>query len=213
MNDSLWSRVEHCWLIYMADVVVVVVFRHEGCVQVVKRLLDFALQDWIWDITSSAFGIMLTQAKYPLKSSAFLWGVIALCVLADGEFLLRRYMFLVGPDHFARESWTFSKYCWRFSLIKFLVSCVNFCSSSQLAFLTMTNIRHFWVASNFHYPMQTIKTMWKAIFQNKLTIYKANLPSFVQKNYKKSLLCGLIAQTSAEMPPKNGGVRKANWQL
>jgi hypothetical protein len=30
------------------------------------------------------------------------------------------------------------------------------------------------------------------------------------KNYKKSLLCGLIAQTSAEMPPKNGGVRKAN---
>jgi hypothetical protein len=35
----------------------------------------------------------------------------------------------------------------------------------QLAFLTMT----------------TIKTMWKAIFQNKLTIYKANLPSFVQK--------------------------------
>jgi hypothetical protein len=53
--------------------------------------------------------------------------------------------------------------------------------------------------------------MWKAIFQNKLTIYKANLPSFVQKNYKKSLLCGLISQTSAEMPPKNGGVRKANW--
>jgi hypothetical protein len=30
------------------------------------------------------------------------------------------------------------------------------------------------------------------------------------KNYKKSLLCGLISQTSAEMPPKNGGVRKAN---
>jgi hypothetical protein len=30
------------------------------------------------------------------------------------------------------------------------------------------------------------------------------------KNYKKSLLCGLISQTSAEKPPKNGGVRKAN---
>jgi hypothetical protein len=58
--------------------------------------------------------------------------------------------------------------------------------------------------------MQTIKTMWKAIFQNKLTIYKANLSSFVKKIIKKSLLCGLISQTSAEMPPKNGGVRKAN---
>ena len=32
--------------------------------------------------------------------------------------------------------------------------------------------------------MQTIKTMRKAIFQNKLTIYKANLPSFVQKIIK-----------------------------
>jgi hypothetical protein len=34
--------------------------------------------------------------------------------------------------------------------------------------------------------MQTIiiKTMWKTIFQNKLTIYKANLPSFVQKIIK-----------------------------
>ena len=31
--------------------------------------------------------------------------------------------------------------------------------AGQLAFLTMTNIRHFWVASNFNYPMQTIKTM------------------------------------------------------
>jgi hypothetical protein len=41
---------------------------------------------------------------------------------------------------------------------------------SQLAFLTMTNIRHFWVASNSRQPMQTIKTI------NKLTIYKANLP-------------------------------------
>jgi hypothetical protein len=26
--------------------------------------------------------------------------------------------------------------------------------------------------------------MWKAIFQNKLTIYKANLPSFLQKIIK-----------------------------
>ena len=32
--------------------------------------------------------------------------------------------------------------------------------------------------------MQTIKRMWKAIFQNKLTIYRANLPSFVQKIIK-----------------------------
>jgi hypothetical protein len=47
----------------------------------------------------------------------------------------------------------------------------------------MTNIRHFWVASNSRY----------------LTIYKAILPSFVKKNYKKSLLCGLISQTSTEM--------------
>jgi hypothetical protein len=51
--------------------------------------------------------------------------------------------------------------------------------------------------------------MWKAIFQNKLTIYKANFTISRQKNYKKSLLCGLISQTSAGMPPKNGGVRKA----
>jgi hypothetical protein len=29
----------------------------------------------------------------------------------------------------------------------------------QLAFLTMTKIRHFWVASNSREPMQTIKTM------------------------------------------------------
>ena len=78
-----------------------------------------------------------------------------------------------------------------------------------LAFLTMTNIRHFWVASNFHYPMQTIKTMWKAIFQNKLTIYKANLPSFAQKIIKSR--CYSDTHTSAEMLPKNGGVRKANW--
>ena len=29
------------------------------------------------------------------------------------------------------------------------------------------------------------------------------------KYYKKSLLCGLISQTSPENPPKNGGVKKA----
>jgi hypothetical protein len=51
--------------------------------------------------------------------------------------------------------------------------------------------------------MQTIKAMWKAIFQNKLTIYKANWPSFVKKMIlKKSLLCRLISQTSAGKPPK-----------
>jgi hypothetical protein len=33
--------------------------------------------------------------------------------------------------------------------------------------------------------------------------------TIIRKNYKKSLLCGLISQTSAEKPPKNGGVRKA----
>jgi hypothetical protein len=27
------------------------------------------------------------------------------------------------------------------------------------------------------------------------------------------MLCGLISQTSAEKPPKNGGVRKANLTL
>ena len=58
--------------------------------------------------------------------------------------------------------------------------------------------------------MQTIKTMRKAIFQNKLTICKANLPPITirPKNYKKSLLCGLISQTSAEKLPKNGGVKR-----
>jgi hypothetical protein len=33
-----------------------------------------------------------------------------------------------------------------------------------------------------------------------------HLPSFVQK-----IIESRISQTSAEMPPKNGGVRKANW--
>jgi hypothetical protein len=55
----------------------------------------------------------------------------------------------------------------------------------------MTNIRHFWVASRF--------------LQRKFTIILNS-----SKNDKKSPLCGLISQTSAENPPKNGGVRKAN---
>jgi hypothetical protein len=44
------------------------------------------------------------------------------------------------------------------------------------------------------------------ILQSKFTIIRP-------KNYKKSLLCGLISQISAEKwqkPLKNGGVRKAN---
>jgi hypothetical protein len=79
-----------------------------------------------------------------------------------------------------------------------LVKSLSTTAEYQLAFLTMTNIRHFWVASNFHYPMQTIKTIWKPIFQNKLTIYKANLPSFVQKIIKSRCYVDLslnIAQT------------------
>jgi hypothetical protein len=62
---------------------------------------------------------------------------------------------------------------------------------TEFAFLTMTNIRHFWVASRF--------------LQRKFTIILNS-----SKNDKKSPLCGLISQTSAENPPKNGGVRKAN---
>jgi hypothetical protein len=72
----------------------------------------------------------------------------------------------------------------------------------ELAFLTMTNIRHFWVASNFHYPMQAIKTMWKAIFQNKLTIYKANLPSFVQKIIKRRCYVDLSRRLRLKCHPK-----------
>jgi hypothetical protein len=54
--------------------------------------------------------------------------------------------------------------------------------------------------------MQTIKTMFSKYtnhLQSKFTIIRP-------KNYKKSLLRGLISQTSAEKPPKNGGVRKTN---
>jgi hypothetical protein len=50
--------------------------------------------------------------------------------------------------------------------------------------------------------------MWKAIFQNKLTIDKANLPAFVQKIIKRRCYVhGLISRTSADTPPKNGGVK------
>jgi hypothetical protein len=45
-------------------------------------------------------------------------------------------------------------------------------------------------------------------FNFKWIIYKFAI--IRQKNYKKSLLRGLIPQTSAEKPPKNGGVRNAN---
>jgi hypothetical protein len=53
-------------------------------------------------------------------------------------------------------------------------------------------------------------SMWKAIFQNKLTIYKANLPSFVQKNMKSRCYVDLSRRQTAEKPHKNGGVWKAN---
>jgi hypothetical protein len=66
----------------------------------------------------------------------------------------------------------------------------------------MTNIRHFCVASNSHYPMQTIKTMWKAIFQNKLTIYKANLPSFVKKIIKTRCYVDLSRRPRLKCHPK-----------
>jgi hypothetical protein len=72
----------------------------------------------------------------------------------------------------------------------------------QLAFLTMTNIRHFWVASNSCLPMQTIKTMWKAIFQNKLTIYKANLPSFIQNIIKSRCYVDLSRRLRLKCHPK-----------
>jgi predicted phosphatase len=49
---------------------------------------------------------------------------------------------------------------------------------------------------------------------NKLTIILQSKFTIIRpKNYKKSLLCGLISQISAEKrqkPLKNGGVRKAN---
>jgi hypothetical protein len=66
----------------------------------------------------------------------------------------------------------------------------------------MTNIRHFWVASNSREPMQTIKTMWKAIFQKKLTIYKANLPSFVQKIIKSRCCVDLSCRPRLKCHPK-----------
>jgi hypothetical protein len=47
----------------------------------------------------------------------------------------------------------------------------NYRGLPKLAFLMHDDeyIRDFWVAFNSRYPMQIIKTMWKAIFQNKLT--------------------------------------------
>jgi hypothetical protein len=66
----------------------------------------------------------------------------------------------------------------------------------------MTNIRHFWVASNSRYPMQTIKTMSKTIFENKLTIYKANLPSFVQKIIKSRCYVDLPRRLGLKCHPK-----------
>jgi hypothetical protein len=50
--------------------------------------------------------------------------------------------------------------------------------------------------------MQTIKTMWKAIFQNKLTIYKANLPSFVKKIIKSRCYVDLSRRLRMKSHPK-----------
>jgi hypothetical protein len=50
--------------------------------------------------------------------------------------------------------------------------------------------------------MQTIKTIWKAIFQNKLTIYKANLPSFVQKIIKSRCYVDLSRRLRQKSHPK-----------
>ena len=66
----------------------------------------------------------------------------------------------------------------------------------NLTFLTMTNTRHFWIVSN------AVKTMWKAIFQNKLTICKANLPSFVQKIIKIRCYVDLSRRLRLKSHPK-----------
>jgi hypothetical protein len=55
--------------------------------------------------------------------------------------------------------------------------------------------------------MQTIKTMWKAIFQNKPTIYKANLPSFVQKIIKSRCYVDLSRRLRLKSHPK-----MATWE-
>ena len=47
-----------------------------------------------------------------------------------------------------------------------------------------------------------IKTMWKAIFQNKLTIYKTNLPSFVQKIIKSRCYVDLSRRLRLKSHPK-----------
>jgi hypothetical protein len=44
--------------------------------------------------------------------------------------------------------------------------------------------------------------MWKAIFQNKLTIYKANLPSFVQKIIKSRCYVDLSRRLRLKCHPK-----------
>jgi hypothetical protein len=74
----------------------------------------------------------------------------------------------------------------------------------------MTNIRHFWVASNSRYQCRQLKQCEKQFFKKKTNHLQSKFTIIRPKNYKKSLLCGFISQTSAEMPPKNGGVRKAN---
>jgi hypothetical protein len=50
--------------------------------------------------------------------------------------------------------------------------------------------------------MQTIRTMWKAIFQNKLTIYKANLQSFIQKIIKSRCYVDLSHRLRLKSHPK-----------
>jgi hypothetical protein len=50
--------------------------------------------------------------------------------------------------------------------------------------------------------MQTIRTMWKAIFQNKLTIYNANLPSFVQNIIKSRCYTDLSRRLRLKSHPK-----------
>ena len=60
--------------------------------------------------------------------------------------------------------------------------------------------------------MQTIKTMWKTLFQNRLNIiYKANLPSFVQKIIKSCCYVHLSRWLRLKCHPKMAAcMRKAN---
>jgi hypothetical protein len=50
--------------------------------------------------------------------------------------------------------------------------------------------------------MQTTETILKAIFQNKLTIYKANLPSFVKKIIKSRCYVDLSRRLQLKRHPK-----------